>query len=456
MNLTEQTARAGLPARWDQDEVTSDNPGHEIKAGALIALAFFGVFLGWSFIAHLDAAAVAQGAISVAGHRQTVQHKDGGIVSAIYVKEGQHVKAGQVLIDLAPADVEALERSMAAQVIGLQAQRARLYAERLGLPAIETPAEFANLTGYDKEEADRALKMQTIELNAGRRAVGGQKAVLAQRSAQISRQIEGFNQQAHSTDDQSRLINDELQGTRDLAGKGYASVNRVRALERTAAGLAGSRAELDANAARAREQIGETRMQAASLDSDRAEQVAKEMRDVEFQLNDLLPKLSALKEQLAGTSIRAPATGQVVGLTIFTVGGVIAPGQHLLDVVPDMAPLVIEAQVNPSDAGDLYVGQETEVKIASLHDRQIPILKGELTRVSADSFTDEKSGARYFTAEVTVPISQLQTLSTKTGTVYKLKPGLPVQIMVPLRKRTAFQYLTEPLTSALWRSFREH
>ena len=431
-----------------------DRPGGELRLGLIIAFLFFGLFLGWSLFARLDAAAFAQGALAVEGHRQTIQHKDGGIVSAINVKDGDHVAKGEVLISLAPAEVEAAERSMSSQVIGLEAQHARLDAEREHR-AMVRPAEFAALTGADQDEADRAMRLQENEMHARAGAISSQKSVLAQRATQLQRSIEGYDQQIGTTEQQSRLIGDELSGTQSLAKRGYASENRVRALQRDQAGLSGQRADFAANAARSAAQIGETRMQALSLDTDRAENIAKDLRDTDFQLNDLLPKLKALKEQLAQTQIRSPVDGQVVGLTVFTVGGVVAPGQKLMDIVPAAAPLVIDAQLPAQSMDGLYIGQTAEVKIASMHDRALPILKGEITRMSGDSFTDEKTGARYYTLEVTVPTAEAAKIRELRGPNGAMRAGLPASIIVPLRKRTAFQYLTDPLTQAVWTSFRE-
>ncbi len=239
--------------------------------------------------------------------------------------------------------------------------------------------------------------------------------MLAQRSAQLREQIEGFRQQMTSTKDQSRLIGEELTNLKELQTQGYASANRVRELQRTEAGLKGAQADLAANAARSGEQIGEVQMQALGLDSQRAEDVAKDLRDVEFQLGDLAPKLAAMKSQLAKTRIESPASGQVVGLSVFTVGGVIGPGQKILEVVPDRTPLVVEANVQPTDADDLYVGQMAEVKIAAFHERDLPVLKGEVTKISADALTDERSGQKYFTAEVTVPPSELKQIESVRG-----------------------------------------
>lgn len=435
--------------------VPDDSARGELRAGLFLTGAFVLGFLGWASFARLDAAAFAQGAVTVAGHRQSIQHKDGGIISSIAVHEGSAVRAGQVVMSLAPAEVEAAERALTSQVFGLQAQRARLLAEQSGARHVVAPPEFATLPPASRADAARALALQEAELTARRAALEGQKHILGQRTAQLRETITGYRRENEATRDQSRLIGDELVGMQGLAAKGFASINRVRSLQRAEAGLRGQSAELAANAARSEAQIGEMRSQALSLDTDRMQEIAKTLRETEFQLNDLLPKLHALREQLAQTQIRAPATGHVVDLTMFTVGGVVAPGQRLLDIVPTHRNLVIDGQLSPNDTDGVHVGQRAEVKIMSIQDRSLPILIGTVTRLSADSLTDPRSGQRYFTLEVSVPQDEVDRIRTLRGINGGLRAGQPVQIVVPLRKRTALQYLTEPLSNAMWRSFRE-
>lgn len=427
----------------------------EILIGGAVAFAFFVLLLGWAAFARLDAAAYAQGEVSVAGHRQSVQHKEEGIVSALYVKEGQRVKAGDVLIQLATADTEAQESALAGQVYGLEAQQARLQAEQFGLSQIHWPDSFAQLKGPDLIQAQQAMKVQETQFQARRASLVGQKRVLQQKSAELGQQVVGIQRQIAATDEQNRLIGEELQGVKSLAAEGFAPLTRVRSLERNQAELTGQRGQYAASVAQAQEQSGEARLQSLELDKQRAEDISSQLRDVAFQLNEAVPKLSAAKDQLARDQVRAPVDGVVVGLSVFTVGGVISPGQKLMDIVPDHAALVIDARVSPSDADEIRVGHEVEVKFPSLHDRTIPVLKGTLSKLSADSFVDEKTGARYFEAEATVPEETLKTLKTADGGRFELKPGLPAEVLIPLRRRTALQYLFEPLTEAVWRSFRE-
>ncbi len=447
--------RPAPPAVLAAHQSVSDDPRREVWMGAGVAGAFFVLFLGWAAFAHLDAAAYATGQVTVAGHRQSVQHKEGGIVSVLNIKEGQKVREGDVLIELAGADAKAQQRALAAQAYGLMAQQARLRAEQFGQPKIAWPAVFASLTGDERTESLAAMKVQMTQFETRAAAMASQKNVLRQRGAELGQQMEGLRRQIQASDEERRLLDDELQGVQALAAQGFAPQTRVRSLQRSQAELGGQRGQYAASIAQAQEQVGESQLQILQLDKQRAEEIASQMRDVEFQLNDVRPKLAAAQDALARQQIRAPASGQVMGLAVFTVGGVIPPGQRLMDIVPDKAALVIEARVAPADADDIHVGREVEVKFPSLHDRTMPVLKGELSKLSADSFVDEKNGSRYFEAEVTVSAATLDRLARADEGQFMLKPGLPAQVLIPLRKRTALQYLFQPLTDSIWRSFHE-
>jgi HlyD family secretion protein len=436
-------------------EGAEDEPGGEIALGMTVIAVFFVLIVGWAALTPLDAAVYAPGQVAVESHRQTVQHKEGGVVRAINVKEGQHVEAGDVLVELVGADVVAAQSSLQSQVIGLRAQRARLQAEQASAGTVSWPADFKTLTGDERLEAQRAMAVQLGEFRSRATALTARKAVLKQRMVELTDQVTGYQRQIDATVEQKSLIADELTGVKSLADKGYAPMSQVRSLERSRADLDGRHGEYTAQIAQAQQQSGELQLQILQLDTDQKEQNAKDLRDVEFQLNDLMPRLNAAQDQVSRMQVRAPASGMVVGLTVFTVGGVIAPGQKVLDIVPDKPQLVIEAAVSPADADALHVGETTEVRLGAQRDRTVPILKGVLTGLSADSLVNEKTGASYFSAEVTIPQDQLALLKgSKPGDV-DLRPGTPAQVIVPTAKRTALQFLLQPLTRTLWRSFRE-
>jgi len=430
------------------------DPRSEIRIGSMIAGAFFVLFLGWAAFIPLDAGVNAAGTIAVVGNRQTVQHKDGGFVTAINVREGQHVKAGDVLVELAAPELKASERAFTSDYLTLLAQRSRLLAERMGQRNFAEPPEFATLSPADREIANQVLALQRSEMGARSGSMSAQQSVLGQRASQLVQQQGGYTQQRAALQEQQRLIAEELDGLKKIADKGFASINRVRALERAAADLKGQEAQMRAEFARAGEGIGETRMQSLSVSRERLEQVETDLKDTQAKLSETLPKLIATREQLAHSQVRAPATGQVVGLSIYTVGGVVAPGQKLMDIVPDGKDLVIQAQLKPSDADDAYTGQTAQVRFSSVHNRSLPIFTGRVRTVSADSFTDEKSGRTYFRAEIVVPKTELDKVRSVLGNG-DLRPGLPVEAVLTVRKRTALQYLLEPLTTRLWRSGHE-
>ncbi len=440
-----------LPAPIHSD---AGDPIREIRIGAAIAGAFFILFLGWAAFVPLDAGVNAAGTIAVAGNRQTVQHRDGGVVTAINVREGQHVKAGDVVIELSAPELKASERALTSDYLTLLAQRARLMAERVGRHDFAPPAEFATLSPADREMATQVLEMQHSELQARSGALSAQQSVLGQRASQLVQQQGGYTQQRAALIEQQRLIAEELEGLRKIAAKGFASINRVRALERAQADLRGQEAAMRAEYAKAGEGIGETRMQSLSVSRDRLQQVEAELKDTQAKLSEVLPKLVATREQLQHSQVRAPATGQVVGLTIFTVGGVVAPGQKLMDIVPDGKELVIQAQLKPSDADDAFSGQDAQIRFSSVRNRSLPLFTGRVRTVSADSFTDEKTGRSFFRAEIVVPEPELNKVRAVLGNG-EVRPGLPVEAVLTVRKRTALQYLLEPLTTRLWRSGHE-
>ncbi|WP_176591041.1 HlyD family type I secretion periplasmic adaptor subunit [Sphingobium sp. EM0848] len=443
------------PGGYESPQI-DDRPDRDMRVGIIIAVLFFVVFLGWAAFAHLDAAAYAGGRLTVLGQRQAVQHRDGGVVGAIFVKEGQHVRQGQTLIELAGADVRAQARMYGAQLIELKAQRARLIAEQLGASHVEWPADFTTLQGEEKKDAEEAIKLQTTQFNARSSVLTAQTGVLHQQASQVQETARGYRSQLAASAEQERLIGEELDSLHDVAEKGFVSKSRIRSLERARADLQGQQGQFSASIARSGAEAGENRLKALEAEKAYKERAASELRDVEFSLNEVAPKYRAAKDQLARLEIRAPATGTIVGLNVFTVGGVIAAGQKLMDIVPDHAGLVIESQIAPDDIDDLKVGQNAQIRFNSLHERDLPIMDGRITRLSADSFQDEKTGKSYYTAEVTVPSKELDEIRSRRGQDFNLKAGMPVQVLVPLHSRTALQYALEPLTQSLWLSFREH
>ena len=452
-HATPETAAAPPPQpSAPEPTVVTDAPRRELMIGGIIIVAFFGIFLGWAAFAPLDQGAYAQGSVAVSGNRQAVQHRDGGVVRELLVKEGDTVRQGQVLLRVSTGELTATERGVAGQVYALLAQRARLVAERDRLGSIPTPPEFAGLDADDAALAQESLRIQQAQFNARRTGRSTETGVLGQRVNQLNEQIIGYQGQIAANIEQQRLIQEELTGMRSLAAQGYAPQTRVRALERAASQLEGEQGALRAQVAQSREAIGQARLEMSGVSTKLGEDVAEQFRLIDVQLNELRPRLTELRAQIARSEVRAPATGQIVGLTIFTQGGVIQAGQTLMEVVPSEASQVIVAQISPNDVDNLRVGLQTEVKFPGLRESNPPIIYGKVTRISADSFTVEQTGATFFRAEIVVPPEELAKLGRSADTI---RPGAPVEVVVLLRKRTALTYLIEPLTNNLWRSGSE-
>jgi HlyD family type I secretion membrane fusion protein len=433
-----------------------DGIGREFYLALIFGGLFFGGFLLWAGLTPLDAGAYARGAVEVAGNRQAVQHREGGTVSALLVKDNQSVRKGQALLRIASGDFAAEERGLTSEYVMLVAQNSRLLAEQRGVANMAMPAEFAALAPEDQPLAREAMATQEAVLRVRRTAVSAQKSVLGQRAAQSRAQIGGIVLQRAANREQRRTIADELDGLKTLAEKGYVTKTRLRALERAAAGLDGDYGSQAADIARSQEAIGEQSMQSNLLDRDVLKEVNNEIRDVALRLNELRPRLSAARERLARAVIRAPASGRVVGLSVFTVGGVVAPGQTIMEIVPQDRELVIKTKIGPDDADDVHAGMETQVRFPTIRGGNSAPVMGRLVAFSADSLTDARTGESFFDGEVRVPETELRKFAANIGGGAPIRPGLPAEILIPLTKRTVLQYLLEPLTQSFWRSGREH
>jgi HlyD family secretion protein len=434
---------------------TNDDPRKELRIGAAVAFAFFVIFLGWAAFAPLDAAAFANGQLQVSGQRQSVQHREGGIVSAIRVKEGQKVRAGEVLIELAGGEVRAQENAMASQMVNLLLQRARLEAEQQGASEVNWPTSF----GYVNAPADQVAQSKIVqegEFRARRSLLLAQQNVLTKQSQESAQSAGGYGAQMASSVEQERLITEELDALRTVADKGFVSKSRIRALERAKADLAGQGGQYRANVAEAHLAANANRLREIEADRTYRERATTELKEVSATLDALTPKYREARDQLERLQIRAPVSGTVVGLSIFTVGGVIGAGQRLLDIVPEKAELVVAVRLSPNDIDDVAIGDQAELRFSGMHDRNLPIMMGKITRISADAMNDQKSGASFYTAELKVGPSEMQKLRDVRGPNFVLPAGAPVEAIIPVRKRTALQYAFEPLFSTLRKSGGEH
>lgn len=445
-----------MDAALNYSQLPLAEPEGEIRIGVALIVGFFVILLGWAAFVPLDAAVYAQGSLQVEGQRKSVQHRDGGVVGEILVRDGQQVRQGDLLVRLNAAEVVAQERALSSEAIRELARRSRLEAEEAGLSTLKRPPEFDEVAKGREAEADAAMRVQQGELLARRSLLQAQRGSVSERVAQATDEGEGYRRQRQSADEQIRLLDEELAALAPLAERGFVARSRIRALERARAELVGQRGRFDSASSQSGSAAQESRLQVLTTDRTFRERMSVERREVDDALAATLPKLSAARVQLAQTEIRAPTSGAVVGLSVFTPGGVIAAGQRLMDIVPKSAALQVQVRVSPDDADDLNTGQRVLVRFPGLHERSLPDLEGKVVRVSADSFTDEATQQSYFTAQVVVPDSQVAMIRSVRGGRFALRAGMPAEVLIPLRHRTALSYLLEPLTSTLWPAFRQH
>jgi len=440
---------------WRTDD-SLDSPRPEMVRGATVAGLFFVGFLGWAAITPLDAAVVANGSIIVAGHRQAVQHLDGGIVRAIHVSEGAFVKEGDIVLELDDTELKSQERALGGRLIELEAQKARLLAEDSGSVTVTPPARWATLDEDDKVIAETILERQRRELSARVASKSARTVILRHKVEQLNARLPGLEREKQALEEQVQSLSDEIARLAPLQAKGLATVGRLRELEREHARQKGEVGRIQSETLSTLAAISEAQGEIVSLSADIRVDRAGELREVDTNLSDIAPRYQGIVAQLGRTRLRAPASGNVVALTAFTVGGVIEPHAHVMDIVPTGKALVIEASAPPENGDDVFIGAHAQVKLMGVGGRSAPVLHGVVEKMSADRMIDPQSGASFFRIEVSVSAEELdRALGSTAETGGEIRPGIPAEVIIPTRKRTALQYLTEPLSQSFWRSFRE-
>ncbi len=419
-----------------------------IVAGIATIAATFGGFGTWAALASLDSAAIAPGVVVVESERKSVQHLEGGLVKEILVRNGDPVARGDVLVRLENTHAKALHDVIRGEIDAARAEAARLVAERDGLEDIAFPEDI--LARAQVPKVAEALQGQRNLFAARRTSLEGQVAILAQSVAQFREEIEGLRSEQAAREQQLKILKDELAGLRKLLKQGNVPRNEVLAYERKIAELAGEKGRFMANVSRAEQGIGEAQLRISQLEKSVREEVVGKLRDVQERIFGLEERLVAAEDVLSRTEIRAPTAGVVMGMRVHTTGGVVAPGQELLQVVPVGDRLVIEAQVNPIDIDDVAVGQQATLRLTAFKLRSTPIIVGTLVNVSADRLLDEHTGTPYYLARIEVPKEALETLGELT-----LQPGMPVEALIKTGARTALGYMLSPLTDNMARAFRE-
>jgi HlyD family secretion protein len=413
-----------------------------------IAALVIGVF-GWAMMAKINGAVLASGLVEVQGKPKTVQHLDGGIVGEILVENGQEVKAGDVLLRLDPTMLDVNREIVDVQLNETLARVTRLRSERDGALTINWPEQL--IKAQSNPRVARAMDGQEKLFNARIAAARGQVSQLRQRVSQLSDQITGLQSLITSQNDQVAKIQQEANAKRTLVEKGYLGEPAVLALEREELRLRGSIQNQESEVNRLKGAIAETREQIRQLDRDRQSEVLTELRAAETEMSGFTERLTAAQSQAGRIEIVSPVDGSVHNLGVTTVGGVIAPGQELMQIIPADAKLIVVAQVLPRDIDQVYPGQLTRVRFSAFNARRTPELFGSVVKVAPDRQIDEMTGFPYYEVEVDVPPEELARLDESLT----LMPGMPAESFMQTESRSVLNYILKPATDAMTRAGRE-
>lgn len=415
------------------------------RIGMLIFFLVFGVFGAWAAFAPLDGAAHAPGTVAVRSNKQVVQHLEGGIVRELRARNGDYVEAGQPLLVIDHTQSMAQLEIVNTQHQALRALEARLIAERDGLEQIAFPPEMSSLTGGALAE----IASQTQIFRTRKEALEGGIEVLEQRISQLQSRLTGLRALQQSKQDLADSFTEELEDVRALLSEGFADRNRLRELERNGAQLRGEAAELVASISSTEIEIGETRLQILQQRREFQNDVANQLAETQTRLKDSNERVTALRDIVSRTVVTAPVSGIVNGMQVHTVGGVIAPGTVIAEVVPQTDELIVEVRVMPMDIDRVALNQDATIRFSSFGNA-VPSIFGRVIHISADSFTDQYTGVPYYSARVEVTPEGLQELGNLT-----LIPGMPAEVFIATGSRTFLQYMMKPISNALARALIE-
>jgi len=419
-----------------------------LVVGLVVVLLLAGGLGGWASTVPISGALIASGQVVVDTNVKKVQHPTGGVVGEVRVRDGDLVKAGDIVVRLDETVVRANLAIVNKTLYGLWARQARLEAEQQGRDTIKFPPQLLERAGDPDARDVMVSETKLFEVRVNGRA--GQKAQLRERVTQLNEEIEGLAAQEKAKNKEIELVEKELVGVRQLYDQRLVQISRLTTLERDSARLNGERAQYIASRAQAKGKITETELQIIQIDKDVVSEVSKDLRETTDKIGEFIERKVTAEDQLRRIDIRAPQDGMVLQSTVHTVGGVITAGDAIMMIVPQADDLSVEAKVNPQDIDKLQLGQKTLLRFSAFNQRTTPELNGKVSRVSADVTTDQRSGQAFYTIRVSMSPDEIARL----GEV-KLVPGMPVEAFVQTGDRTMLSYLMKPLSDQLMRSFRE-
>jgi HlyD family secretion protein len=428
------------------------NPVASIKrlvlVGAAVSAALTLGVGGWAYATEIAGAVIAQGRVIVESSVKKVQHPTGGVVGDLLVREGQHVKAGEILLKLDQTQTLAGLDIIRQSIDELAARKARDEAERDGLKTLAFPDSLA--ARRDDPRVVRLMADEQALFDSRGAEREGQKSQLKEQIGQLAQQSAGTEAEIEAKTTEIYWSKEELKGVQDLWRKKLIEFNRVTSAQRDNARLEGELGRLQASLAELRGKTAETNLKIMQVDEDAKTEVGKELTDIRGKLSELLEKKISAEDQLKRVDLRAPQDGFVHQLTVHTIGGVVTASEPIMLIVPDGEALSIEARIDPNEINQVRLGQPVVVRFPGLGQRTTPEIDGAVTLVSADLTQDEKSGASYYMIRVSLPDDQV----AKLGAV-KLVPGMPVETFIETPPRSVLSFLVKPMRDQIEKAFRE-
>ena len=421
-----------------------------LVAGFLVILLIFGGGGAWALFARIAGAIIAAGQISPESGVRTVQHPEGGIVKEIRVRDGAAVERGQVLILLDDKTLRTQRDVARNRLDNVLLDMARLEAESSGASELRFPEELMKRAAKEQRIRE-AMRIQKALFVSRRRALEGEKRVVEQQIAAQEKAIAGLRARLESINDQSELIEEEIRTVSHLLKKGQATRPRLMALQREAVRLVGRRGEVLEQIAKTGKEIARLSQKLTQLERNFLAQVLESLVKRKEEAANLSGELSILEQKLARVQIRAPVSGRVFNLAIRTIGGVIAPGKPILQIVPENEPLIIEAQIQPFDVDEVYPGQPARVRFSAFDARNTPELEGRVRMVSPAPVIGKEGEPPLYKVRIMVRPEQLAKLDEK----YRLIPGMPVEVFITTGMRRPMDIFLAPILAGMRRSFRE-
>lgn len=414
--------------------------------GFTILFLVFGVFGSWAALAPLDSAALAPGLVTVKNYRKTVQHFEGGIVKEILVRDGQEVKAQDLLLVLDDTQARAELEILRGQRFAAVAAESRLKAERDELAEVKYPAVMQE----DDQRAKEAILSESQQFTARKLAKDGEINVLQQRIGQLESQLSGLDALISSKRELVKSYQEEISDNKALLSEGFVDKQRLRDAQRRKAQLLGEVSEHQSSMSGINVQIGETKLQILQLKKDLRAEVVGQLSEVQAKVFDVEERISAVSDRVARSKIYAPVSGMVLGMSVHTIGGVVSSGSPILDIVPESGDLIIEAELSPTDIDRVTTGMLADVRFSSFKSATTPVVEGKVVTISADRLVNEQTGMPYYLTRVELTAESQERLGELT-----LLPGMPAEVLINTGARTLLEYLVQPATDAFARSMIE-